>query len=95
MNVDERLVDAAFEYDLVLVKELLESGVDVNSRDSHNSTALEYAAEFGQTEMVKLLIESGAEVNTSNNDGDTPLYCAGDNGQTEIEKMLRDAGAVK
>jgi len=92
---DERLVDAAFDYNLALVKELLDNGVDVNSRDSHNSTALEYAAEFGQVEMVKLLLEHGAEVNTSNNDGDTPLYCAGDNGQSEIEKMLRDAGAVK
>ena len=92
---DERLVDAAFDYNFALVKELLDSGVDVNSRDSHTSTALEYAAEFGQVEMVKLLLEHGAEVNTSNNDGDTPLYCAVDNGQMEIEKMLRDAGAVK
>ena len=95
MSADERLVNAAFEYNIVLVEELLEGGIDVNSRDSHNSTALEYAAEFGQTEMVKLLIESGADVNTSNNDGETPLYCAGDGGRAEIEKMLREAGAVK
>ena len=88
-------MDAAFAYDLALVRELLDNGVDVNTRDSHNSTALEYAAEFGQVEMVKLLLERSAEVNTCNNDGETPLYSAGDNGQIEIEKMLRDAGAVK
>ena len=93
--MDERLVDAAFACNLALVRELLDSGVDANSRDSHNSTALEYAAQFGQVEMVRLLLERDAEVNTSNTDGETPLYCAGDNGQIEIEKMLRDAGAVK
>ena len=95
MNANERLVDAAFERDLVLLNALLESGVDVNPRDGYNSTALEYAAQFGQIEMARLLIENGAEVNTSNNAGETPLYCAVDNGYKEIEKMLRDAGAVK
>ncbi len=94
MSYDERLVDAAFDYNLALVKDLLASGVDVNSCDSHNSTALEYAAEFGQLEMVMLLIENGADVSNRNNDGDTPLYCAGDNGHMEIEKILRDAGAI-
>lgn len=94
MSHDERLLDAAFEYNLALVRELLTSGVDVNSRDAHNSTALEYAAEFGQLEMVMLLIENGADINNHNKDGETPLYCAGDNGHMEIEKMLRDAGAI-
>ena len=93
--MDEQLVDASFERNLVLVKELLESGVDVNSRDSHSSTALEYAAMFGEVEMVGLLIGSGADVNTINNDGATSLYCAVDDGHTEIEKMLREAEAVK
>lgn len=95
LNMDERLVDAAFNRDLALVKQLLEKGIDVNSRDSDNSTALEYAAMFGQTDMTRLLIEKGAEVNTINDDGETPLYCAVDDGHTEIEKILRDAGAVK
>ncbi len=94
MELDERLVNAAFDRDLALVKELLERGVYVNSRDSHNSTALEYAAMFGQTDMARLLIEKGAEVNTINDSGETPLYCAVDDGHTEIERVLRDAGAV-
>jgi len=38
----------------------------VNTRDSHGSTLLMYAAAYGSTGAVKLLLDKGADVNAKN-----------------------------
>lgn len=57
-----RLMYLANEGDLEGIKELLDSGIDVNFRDIDDRTALHIAACQGFTEVVRLLLENGAEV---------------------------------
>ena len=56
------LMTAAQTGDLDAVKQLIESGVDVNSKTRYSATALSFAAEKGHLEIVKYLVEGGAEV---------------------------------
>jgi len=58
------------------VKELLNQGVPVNTRDAHGWTPLHYASSRGQLNIVQELLRRGAHVNARNNFGRTPLYRA-------------------
>jgi hypothetical protein len=60
---NDALSEAARRGDAAKVKELLDQGVDVNTKFRYNATALSYAADRGHLEVVKLLIERGADVN--------------------------------
>ena len=50
------------ERDLDGIKELLDSGADVNFRDIDNRTALHIAACQGFSDVAELLLENGAHV---------------------------------
>ena len=56
----ERLQDAARKGDAAAVKQLLDEGVDVNTKFRYNATALFYAADHGHVEVVKVLLDHGA-----------------------------------
>jgi ankyrin repeat protein len=100
------LVTAAGHGDVVKVRELIASKVDVNGRDSPPSdpafgqTALHAAAAAGQAEVVHTLIMSGAnleaktiEFGGSARNGWTPLRLAAAGGNAEMVRLLADAGA--
>src|SRR5439155_22142961 len=55
--------EAARRGDAATVKELLDQGVDVDTKFRYNRTALSFAADRGHVEVVKLLIERGADLN--------------------------------
>lgn len=57
------LLDAAFEGNIEQVRQLLDSGADVNDQDRWKQTPLILAARCGHVEVVRLLIGSGAKVN--------------------------------
>ena len=59
------IVDAACYQDAELVKRLLQSGVDPNTRGRPglNATALHYMAATGETEVVEFLLQKGADPN--------------------------------
>jgi hypothetical protein len=59
----EALSEAARRGDAARVKQLLDEGVDVNTKFRYNRTALSFAADRGHADVVKLLIERGADVN--------------------------------
>lgn len=59
------------EGDLDGIKELLDSGTDVNFRDIDDRTALHVAACQGSSDVVKVLLENGAQVNPQDRWGST------------------------
>jgi len=75
------------------VKLLLESGADVNTRDTNGDTPLIAAAFMGFNETIKLLLEKGAEVNAKNNLGSTALMEAATMNKPEAVEILLKSGA--
>lgn len=62
--------------DTAELRRLLDSGVDVNSRDDHGNTMLMLSAVYSSPESMALLLERGASVNAANGAGATALMRA-------------------
>lgn len=58
------------------VKELLDSGADINVRNYKGQSALHCASKAGFREVVQLLVDRGAEINATDNQGQTALATA-------------------
>lgn len=73
------------------VKELLNSGANVNAKTKQGSTPLLAAIDMRQSKIVKLLLDRGADVNQKDSEGWTPLmYALDSNLNFEIsEELLR------
>src|SRR4029453_8702571 len=91
----EQLQDAARKGDATMVKQLLDEGVDVNTKFRYNATALFYACDHGHLEVVKVLLGRGADMNVKDSFyGFTPLALATGPAQkkkpehSEIAKLL-------
>jgi ankyrin repeat protein len=75
-----------------LILELLEHGIDINSRDSEGQTPLYFAIVKNLTTVVNILIAKGADINARNNDGQTPLHKAVMHSRTIIVDLLLAKG---
>ncbi|XP_049801513.1 ankyrin repeat domain-containing protein 39 [Schistocerca nitens] len=76
------------------VKNLLERGVHVDSRDSAGYTALHYAARAGHAAICQQLIAAGALLDAKTRAGGaTPLHRAAASGKLHIVQLLLEAGA--
>jgi uncharacterized protein len=71
----------------------VESGADVNERSADGTTALHWAAHYGDLELVKLLIARGADAAVRNDYGMTAIAAAAVEADYAIVKALIDAGA--
>ena len=88
------IFSAAFEGHVDVVSELLEQQmVDVNKKDSYNSTALHWAVEGGHYPMIQLLLEKGADVNLRDELGRTALHWAASKGDEIIVQLLLEKGS--
>ncbi|GAA0163693.1 non-receptor serine/threonine protein kinase [Lithospermum erythrorhizon] len=88
-----RLMYLVNEGDLEGIKELLDSGTDVNFKDTDNRTALHVAACQGYGDVVKFLLENGAEVDPKDRWGSTPLADAVHYKNHDVIKLLESNGA--
>ncbi|PSS04868.1 Serine/threonine-protein kinase [Actinidia chinensis var. chinensis] len=88
-----RLMYLAHEGDLEGIKELLESGTDVNFRDIDGRTALHVAACQGFGDVVELLLKNGAEVDPEDRWGSRPLADAIHYKNHDVIKLLEKHGA--
>lgn len=87
-----RLITAAADGDTALVTELLEEGIDVNSRDWDNLTAVIAASSSGHLDLVKMLAGKGADVNAKDKDSITALMEAAIMGHKHIAEFLVKEG---
>ena len=83
-----------------IVRHLIESGADVNSKNNTGETVLIGASHPGMgmpdkrfIEIIPLLIEAGAKVNIQDTYGLTALHRASDHEQIEIVRLLIESGA--
>ncbi|XP_057463491.1 integrin-linked protein kinase 1-like [Actinidia eriantha] len=88
-----RLMYLAHEGDLEGIKELLESGTDVNFRDIDDRTALHVAACQGFGDVVELLLKNGADVDPEDRWGSRPLADAIHYKNHDVIKLLEKHGA--
>ncbi|XP_022724402.1 serine/threonine-protein kinase STY17-like isoform X2 [Durio zibethinus] len=88
-----RLMYLANEGDLDGIRELLDSGINVNFRDIDDRTALHIAACQGQADVVSLLLQRGANVESKDRWGSTPLADAIYYKNHDVIKLLEKHGA--
>lgn len=91
---------AARKGDAAAITQLLDQGVDVNTRFRYGATALSYASDRGHLAIVKMLLARGANPNVKDTFyGATPLSWASSPAQgrkpehVEIVRLLLEAGA--
>jgi ankyrin repeat protein len=91
----EALYQAAGEGRAAEVVELLDSGLDANTRTRSGSYALNAAAVENEIEVIRVLLARGADPNVQNSQGDTPLICATKygGGRAETVELLVQAGS--
>lgn len=86
---------AAVRSNLVMMKDFMDDGVDINAQPDGHS-ALHEAARMGLVRTAEWLIAAGADLNLLDKEDTTPLMTACLNGQTKGSKvalMLLRAGA--
>jgi hypothetical protein len=85
------LIAAARDGDIGTIDRLLGGGADVNERDEHGWTALNWAAGKGDAKMVARLLERGADVTLTGRDNRTPLMIASAADRREVVDLLTEA----
>lgn len=90
----ETLHHFAGQDDVATLRQLLDGGADVATRDADGATPLHWAADRGTLGAVALLLENGADVNAVDGDGMTPLHYAACSGHEEVRVHLAGPQAV-
>ena len=93
-SADERLLAAARDGQVEIVRSLLEEGADVNAARGDGLTALHLAAEGGHLTVAEALVAAGAAVDAGTRIGGyTALHIAARAGHGAVVLHLLEAGA--
>ena len=93
-SAEERLLSAARDGQLEVVRTLLEEGADVNAARGDGLTALHLAAEGGHRAVAQALVAAGAAVDAGTRIGGyTSLHVAARAGHGAVVLSLLEAGA--
>ncbi len=88
------LIKAARDGDLATIRQMLESGADLEICDGSGNTALWAACYGDHLTIMHELMEAGANVNHQNPEGVTVLMYAASAGKTDAVELLVEAGAA-
>lgn len=89
----KQLMTAATDGKTDVVHRLIKSGIDVESRDMRQRTALHLACEQAHLATIRELLKSGAKADPRDNRRLTPLHYATAAGSYDAVRELVDAGA--
>ena len=90
----EQFWKAARTNDTKMLKELIDKGVDVNSKNHYGVTALTFAIDKGNLEAVNLLLEKGADPNMKDSFyGETPFGWAFYRKNKDVIRTMIEHGA--
>lgn len=87
------LLTSVINNDLAGVRNLLEQGVEVNTLDENNRSALMYASFEGYTEIMESLISNGADPDLRDINGRTALIFAASGPFPAAVHLLLEKGA--
>ena len=74
------------------VKEIIEAGAYLNSRDQQGITVLMEAASLGHKEVVLALLDGKADPNMKDPEGNPAIFLAQEAGQTEVVQAMTERG---
>ena len=85
-----RLLKAASEGQMPLVKRLLDLGAYVDFDDDNGLIALHHAVLSGSTDIVEILLQKASDINTLSLAGTTPLCLAVSRTRNDLVRLLLD-----
>jgi hypothetical protein len=92
-SLEVRLYHAVARGDAAAVKQLVEQGARVESRDRAGMSPLAWAAQRGRTAIASYLITRRVNLNPQDHHGFTPLMWAAQEGHAGVVEVLLRAGA--
>lgn len=88
------LINSVKQSNLNKVKEYINKGADISTKDNHGKTPLHIAAKRGLLDIAKFLLDKGADIDAQENKfGRAPLHLAAAKGHLDIVKYLIEKGA--
>ena len=87
------LHSASFEGHLQVVRHLIRHGVDVNVRNTENSTSFLFASREGHCDVVQYLLDHGADLESRDKWHSSPLTMAAYFGHVEVVRLLLEHNA--
>jgi ankyrin repeat protein len=91
--MNNNLIAAAERGDTAGVRQLLQDGANIDTRDERGRTAVMAATHGNRVDTVAALIEAGADINIRDNRLDNPFLYAGAEGLLDILKLTIAAKA--
>lgn len=87
-DVDQALIDAAWDNDVTLARELIAAGGDVNHKDGTQQSAYLIATSEGYLELLELTLRHGADVASLDSFNGTGLIRAAERGHAHVVGRL-------
>lgn len=92
-NGTTALATACGEGEIDIVRDLLDSGVNINLKNNDGNNALWFACFGNYLDIMELLINAGIDLDNQNDNGVTVLMYAASAGKTDALNLLLEAGA--
>ena len=89
----DTVVDAARIHDVPAVRALLARGIDATTAQADGTTALHWAAQWGDEGLADALLSAGASAKAVNRYGASVLSVACESGSTAVVARLLASGA--